>query len=93
MTTTGRLSEGQMNHIISNALGQRSTGLLSETTFRTNGTMGIDFGEALADTMRLFSIGIVRDRWSSIGVIQTAPLRSLPDGEYKSAVKKIDAML
>jgi len=52
-----------------------------------------DFGEALADTMRLFSIGIVRDRWSSIGVIQTAPLRSLPDGEYKSAVKKIDDML
>jgi hypothetical protein len=52
-----------------------------------------DFGEALAETMRLFSIGIVRDRWSSIGIIQTAPLRSLPDGEYKSAVKKIDDML
>ena len=52
-----------------------------------------DFGNALAETMRLFSIGIVRDRWSSIGIIQTVPLRSLPDGEYKSDVKKIDDML
>jgi hypothetical protein len=52
-----------------------------------------DFGEALAETMRLFSIGIVRDRCSSIGVIQTVPIRSLPDGKYKTAVKKIDDML
>jgi len=51
------------------------------------------FGNALAETMRLFSIGIVRDRWSSIGIIQTVPLRSLPDGEYKSDVKKVDDML
>ena len=52
-----------------------------------------DFGDALAETMRLFSIGTVRDRWSSIGIIQTAPPRSLPNGEYKSDVKKIDDML
>jgi hypothetical protein len=51
------------------------------------------FGEALAETLRLFSLGIVRDRDSSIGVIQTVPLRSLPDGKYKNSVKKIDNML
>jgi hypothetical protein len=51
------------------------------------------FGEALAETMRLFSIGVLRDRWSSVGIIQTVPLHALPTGKYKASIKKINDMV
>lgn len=49
-----------------------------------------DFGEALAETRRFFAIGLLRDRWSSIGIIQAVPLLSLPDGAYKTSVQRIN---
>lgn len=52
-----------------------------------------NFGEALAETMRLFSIGVLRDRSSSVGIIQTVPLRALPTGKYKASIKKINDMV
>jgi hypothetical protein len=52
-----------------------------------------EFGEALADTMRFFRIGVLRDRWSSVGIIQAVPLLSLPDGKYKASVQQISDSL
>lgn len=52
-----------------------------------------DFGDALSETMRLFSIGVVRDRWSSVGIIQTVPFHSLPNAKYKLSVMKINDMV